>query len=625
MAQGDPKERTKVEKQLKKLCHSNKNILQTSVGLKSIHYSYDYNCNAAGLSAEQEKHRQYWEKERDDIMRSMDDIYYFGYFYVYESLLEPLFNVRYTYAFFFLPKTGKTNNIFEGQTVDFGNINKKGKGFIYLDNRYRAKGVWGAYHDRGENHFVFFNDVNWTGEVTSQGLLQGFGEGYCYHKDRIITYFKGNFRNGIPTGDCIFHNFYGASDGKFYNRVTKAQIDWDDAWKNARLQLVLNGEKTDNLALNQSMEIYDVADVLKRFSNWMDSDTGFRLRFSRENKTSLKFAGLSGDNYIADGTLYYHENIASSKASASVDLQILVDKNHKFVGLTNKGKEMLLNYIKETSTSLNTLTKVYNMADISDPVNNLKKKYNIDIQDVKNKIGLITELNKMPDQQSILRSNPKLDKQLKLADNLITTYLFLNEDYEKTVSEKAETFNATDAVRRPVKINGIEWTIHNWVGEPDLVKNKADECTKMVNGFATDPLFPVKRQDVPNKLKMLIASKKKSYESKYPGYYQLAASRIKRELEKDSYIDELIETNKLPELDYSDENFSKSGNLSYAYKFKDGILITIHRGDYYKGNYLFSFFTGHNLESATYTNQTDAICAAYFYKKYDKLRKKGRL
>lgn len=621
MAQSNPKERAKVEKQLKKLCHSQKDIVSASPGLKFIRYSYDYNCDASGLTASQEKHRQYWEKEREDIMRSMDDIYYLGYFYVFQSLLEPLFNVRYTYAFFFLPKSGKTNNIFEGQTVDFGNINKKGKGYIYLDNRYRSKGVWGAYHDRGKNHFEFLNDVNWTGEVTENGLLQGFGEGYCFHKDRIITYFKGNFRNGVPTGDCLFHNFYGSNDGNFYNRVTKAQIDWDDDWKNARLQLVLNDKKTDNLALNKNLEISDAGNQLSLFDYRNDSNRDFKLSF----RSSLKFVGLSGDNYIAEGTHHYYPSPSSPKAAATVDLQIIVDKDGKFIGLTNKGKEMMLNYIKETATSLNTLTKVYNMTDISDPVNNLKKKYNIDIQDAENKITLINKLKKMPDLQAILQSNPKLDKQLTLADNLITTYLFLNEDYETTVRKNAETFDARAAVRRAVKSRGVEWTIHNWVGEPDLVKNQADVCTKMVNGFVTDPLFPVKRRDVSTKLKTLIASKQKSYDSKYPGYYELAASRIRKELVTDSEIDELIETSNVPELDSSKESYS-NGLLSYYYRFKDGISFTIHRGDRYKGSYLFSFFINYNnLQQATYTNQTDAVYAAYFYKKYDKLRKKGRL
>ena len=148
------------------------------------------------------------------------------------------------------------------------------------------------------------------------------------------------------------------------------------------------------------------------------------------------------------------------------------------------------------------------------------------------------------------------------------------------------------------------------------------ELNKMLN----NPLFPIKDQNIANKLKALVESKKTTYKNAYPKIYEMAASRLRKELNVPDNVYEIIETDNIPEISSSTEDSGViDGNYTYSYLFKDGIDVTIHCHRLSGGKYEYAFFLDRSsLKQVCYTNLHDAKCAAYFWKIYHELRKKGK-
>lgn len=137
------------------------------------------------------------------------------------------------------------------------------------------------------------------------------------------------------------------------------------------------------------------------------------------------------------------------------------------MGFSEKGKNLVYEQLNKLSSSIDLLTKVYNITDVSDPVNNLRKKHNIDLQTYNVKFETIDILFKeFPETKSMLQNNKELSARISLIRDLVELYNILSTDYVAEARKKAERFDAYDAARRPLGETG---TIHDRVGSPTQV------------------------------------------------------------------------------------------------------------------------------------------------------------
>lgn len=522
-----------------------------------------------------------WNQNNNTILRNWPDIIYIGYKYDYKL---GDYKVRY----YIIPL--QESNTFHNQSSAFSEMNKHGAGYFYVNSSYRTSDWWGKNRIvEGEEKFYVFYNINWSGGIKN-GNLDGEGEGY-YVKDGILYFVKGTFDEGSPKGNCTFGWL------RLFNPNT-LRLKYDDIrfgpFNGGFAQMTKSDEEGKVLYVDKGFGIFDINESLAHI-HYQDQQKGHWGGWSKSTIKSFT------DNSIVTTSTYTARDGVNGKYANIIDsirMEIFVNAGGVFTGLTESGKQSLLEYYKGIIPIAEKLFKVFNTQEVKDPINNLKTHYNFDIQQLKNKLTTVEHLPEdIPQADLIYKANPNISKKIDMGKDLYSIYELLETDYYK-------------------KDLGLNVAY----GKSSFMKDKAEMATEKLNALMNNPLFPHKNQAVANAIKSKLASVVDSYAKDYAIAYKELSAQKSAAADSEKEIRRIIETYDIPKIKSCEKKYDKILGWYYAYTFEDGIggIIYIQ-----KGTSFYMVGTGGKIDTA-YKTLRDAECALYFYKKYGKERQTGQ-
>lgn len=426
-------------------------------------------------------------------------------------------------------------------------------------------------------------------------MLDGEGEGYCV-RNGIIYFVKGRFNNGRPVGNCVFYRLNVLNKDLRHTDVHVGSFNSDGF-----AQVTKSDEVGKTFYVNNSFNFVEI--------KWFLSKSEYNLNLSRFGRWQVRKLKSISDNetalavspyvvYIISAT-YYPMNPSEANGatnSDSLNLEYYINIQADCKGLTQNGKQSVLEHMKGFVPLTDQLIKVYNAQDINNPIKNLKAHYNVDAA---NKITAINNILKaVPQADSIYKANPNISDKIEIGRTLYKLYEILEMDYTNTYNNFNNLLSSS------------------------FMEEKAEDATKILDAIMNNPLFPRKDQATANVVKTKLKLMVDSYAQAWSKANEVESAKRASLDAQNKKIDELVETYDIPKITYREHKFGENSHTIY-YGFEDGILGHVSS----ENENLWTVYrskAGHISED-TYKTLDDAVCALYFWEKYGKIRRKGRL
>lgn len=564
------KELAKQEKKLRKKnneCEKNNGVITIAFRKEACCVSYQQEERSRNKITK-------WAKNNEIILNNMPDIIYMGskmndysggpyLVYIYEYRLIPL----------------QESNVFPNQTISFSDMNKQGAGVLYADMTHRRDRIG----NRMKKTFYQFPQINWSGEIRN-GSIDGEGEGYVY-KDGILYFVKGKFNSGKPEGSCAFSEFIVKNNNLRHTDVKVGSFNGGFA------QMTKSDEEGKVLYVDNNFSIFDLKE---RVAHLYYENKHKLHRGSWSQSTLESFA----DNKVVVASTFIARDghLDTDQILDSIRLELFMNTNGDFAGLTENGKQSIREYYNSIIPIAENLSKVFNAQEVNNPSNNLKTHYGFDIQQLKNKLTTIEHLPEdIPQADSIYKANPNISKRIDMGKDLYKLYEILDTDYTNPYH-------------------------NNYLAPSSFMEDKAEDATRILDALMSNPLFPKKSQATVNVVKTKLKSMTNSYAQAWAKANKAETAKRRAQDDQNRKIDELVESYDIPRIVKTELFNGPAGGMYYYYQFEDGIsgLVGFRDGNKY------TVGTG-GILLTVYKTIEDAKCALYFWEKYGRERRRGRL